>query len=120
LPLRHKINAQLNKGEQLHNLRTYLWFGGDGIIRKKQESEQQVTARCLILITNIVMVWNTVYIGLIIKQLEKAQSGVSDEDLRRISPAPFEHINRLGKYDFKTEINTQLDVLRPLRMPTPI
>lgn len=69
LPLHHKINAQLNKGEQLHNLRTYLWFGGDGIIRKKQEKEQQVTARCLNLITNIVMVWNTVYIQQILKQL---------------------------------------------------
>jgi len=69
LPLHHKINAQLNKGEQLHNLRTYLWFGGDGIIRKKQEKEQQVTARYLNLITNIVMVWNTVYIQQILKQL---------------------------------------------------
>jgi TnpA family transposase len=62
LPLRHRINTQLNKGEQLHNLRVYLWFGGDGAIRKKQEKEQQVTATCLNLLTNIVMVWNTIYI----------------------------------------------------------
>lgn len=35
LPLTHHINTHLNKGEQLHNLRVYLWLGGDGIIRKK-------------------------------------------------------------------------------------
>ena len=61
-PLRKKINAQLNNGEQLHGLRVYLWFGGDGVIRKRQEQEQQVTARSLNLLTNIVIVWNTVYI----------------------------------------------------------
>jgi len=30
LPLRRKIHAQLNNGELLHSLRTWLWFGGDG------------------------------------------------------------------------------------------
>ena len=61
-PMRKKINRQLNKGEQLHNLRSYLWFGSDGFIRKQQESEQQITAYSLTLLTNIVMAWNTVYI----------------------------------------------------------
>ena len=37
--MRKRINSQLNKGEQLHGLRLYLWFGGDGFIRKKQENE---------------------------------------------------------------------------------
>ena len=37
-------------------------FGGDGFIRKKQEGEQQITAKCLNLLTNIVIVWNTIYI----------------------------------------------------------
>ncbi len=39
-PYRRKISTQLIKGEQLHNLRLYLWFGSDGIIRKKQEEQQ--------------------------------------------------------------------------------
>lgn len=29
-PLRRKINTQLNKGEQLHALRSWLWFGATG------------------------------------------------------------------------------------------
>lgn len=117
LPLRHRINTQLNKGEQLHNLRVYLWFGGDGIIRKKQEKEQQVTARCLNLLANIVMVWNTVYIQEILKQLKKEGYEVNETDLEHVSPAPFEHINRLGKYDFNDEIRLQENGLRALRQP---
>lgn len=53
LPLRKKVNRQLNKGEQLHNLRLYLRFGGNGFIRKQQEREQQITVRTLNLLTNI-------------------------------------------------------------------
>ena len=54
-PLRKRVNRQLNKGEQIHNLRLFLRFGGDGFIRKQQETEQQVSARSLTLLTNIVM-----------------------------------------------------------------
>lgn len=60
--MRRRINRQFNKGEQLHNLTAYLWFGSDGFIRKQQEAEQQLTAYSLTLLTNIVMAWNTVYI----------------------------------------------------------
>lgn len=117
LPLRHKINTQLNKGEQLHNLRLYLWFGGDGIIRKKQEKEQQITARSLNLLTNIVMVWNTVYIQEIISELKKDGVEINENDYQHISPAPFEHINRLGKYNFKNELKLGINGLRDLRKP---
>ena len=34
-PLRRKIHVQLNKGERLHALRVFLWFGGDWLIRRK-------------------------------------------------------------------------------------
>jgi TnpA family transposase len=115
LQLRHRINTQLNKGEQLHNLRAYLWFGGDGIIRKKQEHEQQITARMLNLLSNIVMVWNTIYIQKIVKQLKNEGFVVNENDFVHISPAPFEHINRLGKYSFNDEIKLEDNGLRALR-----
>ena len=115
LQLRHRINTQLNKGEQLHNLRSYLWFGGDGIIRKKQEHEQQITARMLNLLSNIVMVWNTIYIQEIVNQLKNEGFIVNENDFVHISPAPFEHINRLGKYSFDDEIKLEENGLRALR-----
>ena len=116
-PLRKKVNKQLNKGEQLHNLRIYLRFGGDGFVRKQQETEQQVSARSLNLLSNIVMVWNTVYIQQIIKELQNEGPVVNEQDFERISPAPFEHINRLGKYNFKDAIQLEGNGLRALRKP---
>jgi TnpA family transposase len=113
--MRKKINAQLNKGEQLHGLRAFLWFGGDGIIRKKQENDQQITARSLNLLTNIIIVWNTVYIQEIVKQLQLEGFQINQADFEHISPAPFEHINRLGKYSFDTDFKVEDNGLRPLR-----
>ena len=116
-PLRKRVNRQLNKGEQIHNLRLFLRFGGDGFIRKQQEIEQQVSARSLTLLTNIVMAWNTIYIQEILKELKEEGYEIKEEDFEFISPAPFEHINRLGKYNFKDEIKLEENGLRALRKP---
>ena len=69
--LLNKGITQIINGEQPHNLRLYLWFGSDGIIRRKQEEQQQKVVRSLNLMTNIILVWNTVYQPEIIKQLHK-------------------------------------------------
>jgi TnpA family transposase len=115
-PLRKKINTQLNKGEQLHGLRSYLWFGGDGFIRKKQEHQQQITAGSLNLLTNIVIAWNTTYIQAILRELYLNGQQINEEDMEHISPLPFEHINRLGKYDFQASyLQTPPTGLRPFR-----
>jgi TnpA family transposase len=114
---RRRIFTQLNKGEQLHNLRLFLRFGGDGMIRKKQEEGQQIEARSLNLITNIVLVWNTVYIQEIIKQLNEEGYEIDENDFEYISPAPFAHINRLGKYSFIINPILKDNGLRPLRKP---
>ena len=45
------------------------------------------------------------------KQLKDEGIQVNDEDLKRISPAPFEHINRLGKYTFDGAIKVQTNGL---------
>jgi hypothetical protein len=81
----------------------------------KQENEQQITAKCLNLLTNIIIVWNTIYIQEVLKQLKDEGHKVNEEDFEHISPAPFEHINRLGKYTFKAEFEIDANGLRPLR-----
>ena len=40
---------------------------------------------------------------------------MNEEDFDHISPAVFEHINRLGKYNFKDEIKLEENGLRALR-----
>ena len=112
----------LNKGEQLHNLKLFLRFGGDGFIRKQQEEEQQVMVQSMSVLTNIVLVWNTIYMQEIIKELknegyETGSEPLNEDDFEHISPAPFEHINRLGKYNFKDEIKLEDNGLRALGKP---
>ena len=86
------------------------------------QEEQQVTVQSMSVLTNIVLVWNTIYIQEIIKELKNEGYEINEEDFEHISPAPFEHINRLGKYNFKTaaaadEIKLEDNGLRALRKP---
>jgi len=55
------MHTQLNKGERLHALRVFLWFGGDGLIRRKQEEAHQEIVGVLKLVTTLVVLWNMVY-----------------------------------------------------------
>lgn len=117
-PLRRKIHVQLNKGERLHALRVFLWFGGDGLIRRKQEEAQQEVVGALNLVTNLVVLWNTVYLQQVIETLRVEGVEVRDEDLVHLSPARFEHLNRLGKYTFPRIVEVQPNGFRPLRTPS--
>jgi len=40
---------------------------------------------------------------------------VRDEDQARLSPARYEHINRLGKYTFHSQVEVEPNGLRSLR-----
>lgn len=114
-PLRRRIHAQLNKGEQLHALRAWLWFGGDGHLRRKQEEAQQETAGCLNVLTNLVVVWNTTYTQEVLKAHQTAGHAVNEDDFEHLFPARFAHINRLGRYTFQPAERFTADGLRPLR-----
>ncbi|MDB5233227.1 MAG: Tn3 family transposase [Hymenobacter sp.] len=116
-PLRRKIHTQLNKGERLHALRVFLWFGGGGLIRRKQEEAQQEVVGALNLVTNLVVLWNTVYLQQVVQTLRAEGVEVRDEDLARLSPARYEHINRLGKYTFPRQVEVEPNGLRSLRKP---
>lgn len=112
---RRRINTQLNKGEALHSLRRFLFFAHEGKIYRKQFDEQSHQALCLNLVTNAVIVWNTVYMNAVIEQLKVEGYPIMESDLRHLSPARFEHINPYGKYRFDIDKELQRKELRPLR-----
>lgn len=114
---RRKINAQLNKGEALHDLRRFLFFANQGKIRRKQEDQQLNQASCLNLITNAVITWNTVYINAVIEQIDAEVVEFSPLELAHISPCRFRHANPFGKYDFSLDTELSIEHLRPLRHP---
>lgn len=114
---RRAINAQLNKGEARHALRKFLFVANEAQIRKRHAEDQLNQAACLNLVTNAVVVWNTVYMWEIISELKREGQQVAEEDLKHLSPARFEHINVFGKYSFPVREELARAQLRPLRRP---
>lgn len=114
---RHYIERQLNKGEQLHALRRFLFFGNWGRLRKGHEEAQTTQAQALTLVTDCVVVWNTVYMSAVLDQLRQQGHEVREEDVKHLSPARHEHINPHGKYRFDLERELGRQGLRPLRSP---
>jgi hypothetical protein len=68
---------------------------------------------CLNLLTNAVVVWNTMYMQAVLDQLHAEGYPLQEDDLVHVSPERFEHINPYGKYYF--EIEEQGQDLRPMR-----
>jgi len=49
--LRWRVHAQLNKGEKLHDLRKFLFFAREGVVRQKYEEGQANQVGCLMTVT---------------------------------------------------------------------
>ena len=112
---RRQINRQLNKGEQLHSLRRYLMVAQEAQIRKRYPDDQLNQAHCLNLVTNAVVVWNTVYMWEALKQLKREGYQIDEEEVKHLSPARYEHLNVYGKYSFPVQEELGRKCLRPLR-----
>jgi TnpA family transposase len=112
---RRRILRQLNKSEQVHGLRDYLFFDNKGQIRKQQPEDLVNLAGCLHLVSNAVVVWNTVYMQAAIDKLKGKGQAILDEELAHISPVRFKHINRYGKFRFDLGEDLTTSGLRSLR-----
>ncbi len=115
--LRKRIGRQLNKGEDLHALRNFLFFAGEGKIQKRDPEEQGDQALCLNLLTDAAIAWNTVYYQKVLDQLTREGYPINDEDLAHLWPTRNAHINPYGKYtiDADVELPEDEDGLRLLR-----
>ena len=113
--LRRRVHAQLNKGEKLHDLRKFLFFAREGVVSQKYEEGQANQAGCLNLLTNAVIVWNTVYMQAALDSIRREGYPVQEEDLAHLWPIRFAHIHRYGKYEFNVEAARARAGLRPLK-----
>lgn len=112
---RRRVMRQLNKGEALHDLRAYLMIANKGQLRRKRGEELVNQASCLNLVTNAVILWNTVYMAQAVAQLKREGHPVNESDLAHIWPTRDEHINVYGRYHFNIEEARRRVGLRPLR-----
>jgi hypothetical protein len=75
-----------------------LFFGNRGEFRSGDYEEIMNKASCLSLLSNAVLVWNTMAIIKIVTQLRAAGETIADEDLARISPLMHQHVIPNGTY----------------------
>jgi TnpA family transposase len=115
---RRAIGRQLNKGEQLHNLRRFLFFANEGEIRRSQFEDQTTQVLCLNLAANAIITWNTVYMAEALDAIRAEAIAVDDDDLVHVPPTLWSHVNVYGKYEFDVDAGSRRSGLRPLRPPT--
>jgi hypothetical protein len=97
------IGRQLKKGEQLHNLRRFLFFASEGEIRGSQFEDQTTQVLCLNLAANAIIAWNTVYMAEALNALSAEGIAVDDDDLSHVAPTLWSHVNVYGRYEFDVD-----------------
>lgn len=98
--LRARVQLQLNRGESRHALARWLFFALQGEFQRGDYEEIMNKASCLSLLSNAVLVWNTVQMERIVSGIRATGQGVSDKDLARISPLAHAHVIPNGTYHF--------------------
>jgi TnpA family transposase len=114
---RRRILVQLNRGEGRHQLARTVFHGKRGELRQRYREGQEDQLGALGLVVNVIVLWNTIYMDAALHQLRAEGFDVHDEDVARLSPLGFDHINMLGRYAFILPEQIARGELRPLRDP---
>lgn len=112
---RRRILTQLNRGESRPAVARAICHGQKGEIRKRYTDGQEDQLGALGLVTNAVVLWNTIYMQAALDHLRAQGETLNDEDIARLSPLCHGYINMLGHYSFTlTELVTK-GHLQPLK-----
>ncbi|WP_439566251.1 transposase, partial [Gloeocapsopsis crepidinum] len=114
---RRRILTQINRGEGRHSLARATFHGQRGEVRQRYREGQENQLGALGLVINIMVLWNTSYLDTALKHLRYQGYEVKQEDVVRLSPLGYKHINMLGRYQFALPEHLQQGELRPLRDP---
>jgi len=114
---RRSVSRQLNKGEAVQSLKEHLFYANQGKVKGKPDEQLLHQVGCLNLVTNVVIIWNTIYMSKAVKQLRQEGYPVEDEDLKHVWPTRSEHLNVHGRYQFNLNEIRKNRRLRTLRKP---
>jgi len=114
---RRRIHTQLNRGEGRHRLARAVCHRRRGELYQKYQRGLEEQLGSLGFVVNCVVLWNTRYAEAILSHLRGIGENVLDEDVARLSPLKFAHINVLGRYHFEMSEEVAGGDLRPLRDP---
>ena len=96
-PLRLRIQTQLNRGEARHGLARWLFFADQGEFRTSDFEMIMNKARPSLL-SNAVVLWNTLQLERIVTELRASGTTIRDEDLAHVWPLQRRHITPNGVY----------------------
>lgn len=113
--MRRSTLSQLNRGESRHSVARAVFHGKRGELRQHYREGQEDQLGALGLVLNMIVLWNTLYMEAALNQLRMEGYPVSDEDVSRLSPLMYEHINMMGRYSFSVPESVAKGELRSLR-----
>ncbi|MEE4377645.1 MAG: Tn3 family transposase [Candidatus Competibacteraceae bacterium] len=115
---RRRILTQLNRGEDRHAVARAICYGQRGEIKKRYREGQEDQLGALGLVTNALVLWNTLYMQAALDHLRQQGKEVKAEDAARLSPLSHKHVNMLGHYSFTLAEQVLNGQLRPLKQPS--
>ncbi len=102
--------------EGRHKLARTICHGKRGEIRKAYREGQEDQLNALGLVTNAVVLWNTLYMQAALEHLQSEGVASQPEDRARLSPLQHRHLNVLGRYSFALADPVTSGKLRPLNI----
>jgi TnpA family transposase len=115
---RRRILVQLNRGEGRHRLARTVFHGQRSELQQRYSEGQEDQLGALGLVVNAIILWNSRYIERALAQIEHMGLDVRPEDVERVWPLGFQHINMLGRYSFDLPEQLTRGELRVLRDPS--
>ena len=99
-PYRRGIKRMRNLQEERHGLAKHVFHGRRGELREAYHAGMEDQLGALGLVINAITLWNTVYLDRVLAQLRASGFPVLDEDVARLQPYWYKHINVHGHYAF--------------------
>jgi hypothetical protein len=109
--------VELNRGEGRHQFARIVFHSRRGELQQCYREGQEDPLGALGLVVNVIVLWNTIYMDAALDLLRAEGFDVRAEDVARLSPLRFDHINMLGRYAFILPDLVARGEFRPLRDP---
>ena len=99
--LRQRIEKQLNKIELTNRFSKAVFFANNQEFKQGEKEELEITAACKVLIQNIIVLWNYLYLSQVVTNNASSEERKQIiTSIQRSSIVVWQHINMQGEYDF--------------------
>ena len=112
-----RTHLVLTHGETRHSMAREVINVGGGEIRQHYVKGMEAQLGALGFVLNIMVLWNSLYTQAALELIEAMGDEVLEQDVVRLSPLKWSHINLLGRYEFVMSEGVAGGDLRPLRDP---